>query len=237
MNLVLFDIDGTLVESYDFDTECFQAAVEDVLGVTVGPDWSRYKHVTDSGILAEVIDELDLKSDADRITTEVKEQFVSRVADYIACHDVAPISGAHEFLSQLIARENVTVAFATGGWSESARMKLVAAGINFSSIPLVSSSDHYSRTEIMRLAEKTAGIKHLDSITYFATALGIKRHLKHWDIILFQSEIAFPALNLFRIILKLMQPLNTLAYNQAKHGDSFSVAASPSLQSCACWRR
>jgi len=25
--------------------------------------------------------------------------------------------------------------------------------------------------------------------------------------------------------------------NKAKHGDSFFVAASPSLQSCACWRR
>nr|WP_251041216.1 MULTISPECIES: HAD hydrolase-like protein [unclassified Halomonas] len=163
----MFDIDGTLVESYDFDTECFQAAVEDVLGVTVDPDWSRYKHVTDSGILAELIDELGLKSDADRITAEVKEQFLSRVADYIACHDVAPISGAHEFLSQLIARKNVTVAFATGGWSESARMKLVAAGINFSSIPLASSSDHYSRTEIMRLNERTTGVEGFDSITYF----------------------------------------------------------------------
>lgn len=167
MHLVLFDIDGTLVESYDFDTECFQAAIEYVLGVTIGPDWSRYKHVTDSVILAEVIDELGLKSDGDRITTEVKEQFLSCVADYIACHDVAPVSGAHEFLSQLIAREDATVAFANGGWSESARMKLVAAGINFSSIPLTSSSDHYSRTEIMRLAEKTEVAKHLDSITYF----------------------------------------------------------------------
>ena len=25
--------------------------------------------------------------------------------------------------------------------------------------------------------------------------------------------------------------------NKAKHSDSFYVAASPSLQSCACWRR
>ncbi|MEQ5837782.1 HAD family hydrolase [Marinobacter sp. NFXS9] len=167
MHLVLFDIDGTLVESYDFDTECFQAAIEDVLGVTIGPDWSRYQHVTDSGILAEVIDGLGLQSDYDRITAEVKEQFVSRVADYISCHAVSPIPGAYEFLSQLVARKNVAVAFATGGWSETAKMKLGAAGINFSSIPLASSSDHYSRTEIMRLAERRAGKSHYDSMTYF----------------------------------------------------------------------
>ncbi len=167
MHLVLFDIDGTLVESCDFDTECFQAAIEDVLEVTIGPDWSRYHHVTDSGILAEVIDGLGLQSDSERITAEVKEQFVSRVTDYISCHVVSPIPGAYEFLSQLVARKNVAVAFATGGWSESAKMKLGAAGITFSSIPLASSSDHYSRTEIMRLAERRAGKSHYDSMTYF----------------------------------------------------------------------
>ncbi len=167
MHLVLFDIDGTLVESYDFDTGCFQAAIEDVLGVTIGPDWSCYNHVTDSGILTEVIDGLGLQSDSERITAEVKEQFVSRVADYISCHAVSPIPGAYEFLSQLVARKNVAVAFATGGWSESAKMKLGAAGITFSSIPMASSSDHYSRTDIMRLAERRAGKSHYDSMTYF----------------------------------------------------------------------
>ncbi|MCE7519724.1 HAD family hydrolase [Halomonas titanicae] len=167
MHLVLFDIDGTLVESYDFDTECFQAATKDILGVTIGPDWSRYNHVTDSGILAEVIEELNLQSDSERITKEVKARFVSRVADYISCHDVLPIFGAYEFISQLVARQDVALAFATGGWSESARMKLEAAGISFSSIPLASSSDHFSRIEIMRLAERRAGNGHYDSITYF----------------------------------------------------------------------
>lgn len=167
MHLVLFDTDGTLVESYDFDTECFQAAIKDVLDVTIGPDWSRYQNVTDAGILAEVIDELGLQSDGERITAEVKEQFVSRVADYISRHRVSPISGAYEFLSQLVARQDVAVAFATGGWSETARMKLGAAGITFSSIPLASSSDYYSRTEIMRLAERLAGSGTYDSMTYF----------------------------------------------------------------------
>lgn len=167
MHLVLFDIDGTLVESYDFDTTCFQAAIKDVLGVAVGPDWSRYGHVTDSGILTEVVEELGLHSDGKRIAEEVKEQFVSRVADYISCHDVLPIPGAYDFLSQLVSRQNDSVAFATGGWAESARMKLDAAGVSFPGIPLASSSDHYSRIEIMRLAERLAGNGRYDSRTYF----------------------------------------------------------------------
>lgn len=167
MNLVLFDIDGTLVESYDVDTECFLAAIKEVLGVTIEPDWSRYRHVTDAGILAEVIDSLGLSRDRESITLEVKEQFFNRIADCIASRAVSPIPGAYEFLSQLIALEKVAVAFATGGWSESAQMKLASAGNSFSDIPLASSSDHYSRVEIMRLAEKRAGRSHYDSITYF----------------------------------------------------------------------
>jgi hypothetical protein len=31
--------------------------------------------------------------------------------------------------------------------------------------------------------------------------------------------------------------LSIKTYNQAKHWDSFSVAASPPLQSCPCWQR
>ncbi|SER02477.1 Phosphoglycolate phosphatase, HAD superfamily [Amphritea atlantica] len=167
MHLIMFDIDGTLVESYDFDTECFQAAIRDVLGIAIGSDWSCYRHVTDSGILAEIVAESGFHSDRERIEAKVKEQFVSRVADYISCHEVSPIPGAYNFLSQLVSRQNVSVAFATGGWAESARMKLNAAGLSFPSIPLASSSDHNSRIEIMRLAERLVGTDHYDSRTYF----------------------------------------------------------------------
>lgn len=55
MNLVMFDIDGTLVESYDFDASCFVQAVQNVLDICIDTDWSKYVHVTDSGILDEII--------------------------------------------------------------------------------------------------------------------------------------------------------------------------------------
>lgn len=203
VDLVLFDIDGTLVESYDFDTECFQTATKDVLGVTIGPDWSRYHHVTDSGILNEVIEELGLQSDRERITEEVRERFVSRVADYISCNDVFPITGAYEFLSQLVARENVAVAFATGGWSESARMKLSAAGISFPSIPLFSSSDHYSRIEIMRLAVRCVGNDHCDSITYFGDG--------PWD----QKASEILSYNFISVGNRISSPQSILNYTEA----------------------
>lgn len=49
----MFDIDGTLIESDDFDSECFTEAVKEVTGFDIDTDWSRYEHVTDAGILNE----------------------------------------------------------------------------------------------------------------------------------------------------------------------------------------
>ena len=51
----MFDIDGTLVNSNDFDEECYLKAAETVLSVKISSDWENYEHATDSGILNEVI--------------------------------------------------------------------------------------------------------------------------------------------------------------------------------------
>jgi hypothetical protein len=58
------------------------------------------------------------------------------------------------------------VSIATGGWKESAILKLNSAGIKYSSIPLASSNDHYSRIEIMKLAAERASTNQYPC-TYF----------------------------------------------------------------------
>ena len=167
MHLVMFDIDGTLVESYDFDAECFSAAVKVELGVSIGSDWTRYKHVTDSGILNQLIDELNLTHDRERIELSVKAEFTAQIKDHLSRHQVYAIDGAAEFLAKLDERKDVALAYATGGWLETARMKLDAADIRLPEIPIASSSDHYSRIEIMKKAQNKAGYGHYKSITYF----------------------------------------------------------------------
>ena len=56
MHLIVFDVDGTLVESDEFDGVLYAKAVRDVLDIDVDEDWSSYRHVTDSGILEEILD-------------------------------------------------------------------------------------------------------------------------------------------------------------------------------------
>ena len=58
MIAVIFDIDGTLVESFQFDGIIYASAVKDVLGeVYINDNWNQYKNITDSGILQQIMDE------------------------------------------------------------------------------------------------------------------------------------------------------------------------------------
>jgi beta-phosphoglucomutase-like phosphatase (HAD superfamily) len=63
MKLAIFDIDGTLTETNKVDNECFVKAFADSHNITgIETDWTRYKHVTDSGIALEIFNErLDVR--------------------------------------------------------------------------------------------------------------------------------------------------------------------------------
>ena len=52
----MFDVDGTLVHSTDFDERCFIEAVYAVTGRQINRDWVSYPHVTDSGLLTHFFD-------------------------------------------------------------------------------------------------------------------------------------------------------------------------------------
>ena len=54
MRLIMFDVDGTLVDSTGFDEECFLKASEILFGIEISSDWDTYKYATDIGILEEV---------------------------------------------------------------------------------------------------------------------------------------------------------------------------------------
>ncbi len=58
----MFDIDGTLVLSDEFDGKCFLAAIYEVLGHTLDTDWTRYLYVSDAGILDQHIREKGLQT-------------------------------------------------------------------------------------------------------------------------------------------------------------------------------
>ena len=165
----MFDVDGTLIDSYDLDSACFIEAVEEVSGIQLDPDWSGYRHVTDSGILNEVLGSIQ-SGEADRIKNEIRLIFIEKLRRSIRDHPIREIPGAASFIASLKERDDLLVSIATGGWRESALLKLSSAGIDISSFPLATSSDRVSRVEIMRYAEQQAtGGKAMPCI-YFGDA-------------------------------------------------------------------
>ena len=162
----MFDIDGTIIESYDLDSECFTEAIKEVTGYEIDTNWSRYKHVTDTGILNQFFKERKIEN-TEIAHESIKSIFLSKIQTRIAKKPIIEIAGASAFISSLKELENVAISFATGGWYESAILKLQSAGIDISNIPIASANDHHSRIEIMKIAEKRAVKETRLSFTYF----------------------------------------------------------------------
>lgn len=162
----MFDVDGTLVESYDFDSQCLAEAVREVTGVEIDTDWAGYTHVTDAGILMQFFNEKSIKNTYE-VAESVKSVFLTKIQARIDKEPVSEINGASEFITKLKERDDVVISFATGGWLESAVLKLESAGIDIFDIPIASANDHYSRVEIMKIAELKAIKESNLSFVYF----------------------------------------------------------------------
>lgn len=80
---VIFDIDGSLVDSSSFDGQLYIAAIRDVLGdVSMRADLHEYPNHTDTGILMEICKENGLST----VVTmrSVRQRFGKLVADYLS---------------------------------------------------------------------------------------------------------------------------------------------------------
>lgn len=170
MNHVMFDVDGTLVESYDFDEQCFIAAVTEVIGEPINNNWSQYPHVTDSGLLNTILQKHDLLNNKSIITNKIKTLFIEKLKNYLNHQRVKPVKGALELVKYLVKNKDYQISIATGGWQESAILKLESAGFDISMIPFASADDHYDRSEIMRIAGSRANSPINSQLRYFSDA-------------------------------------------------------------------
>lgn len=156
MHLVAFDLDGTLTDSNKFDGQLYVESVRTVLGIEIETDWSKYRHGTDSGILSEVLERSNLNSDRSSMHSAVRRHFTNLVAKYVAARDgiLPEVPGALDFIRRLMEHPGALVAVATGGWQETALIKLKAIGIDPGQLSIASSSDAVDKADIMRIAER-----------------------------------------------------------------------------------
>ncbi|MDB4511948.1 HAD family hydrolase [Arenicella sp.] len=165
MHLVMFDIDGTLVDTSSFEDDCFLQAVGSQISEKINADWSAYTHISDTGLVNQLIDNMH-ENDQSIVFQRIRAKFIQLVSDHLAENSAAQISGASAFIDYLKDRKDVVLAIATGGWRETAEMKLRSANIDFTDIALASSNDHFDRTQIMKIAQQRTGVRAFESKSY-----------------------------------------------------------------------
>jgi beta-phosphoglucomutase-like phosphatase (HAD superfamily) len=59
MKLIIFDIDGTILDSVNADNKCFTQTFKDLYQIDLtNTDWNDFKNVTDTGLTNEIFEKL-----------------------------------------------------------------------------------------------------------------------------------------------------------------------------------
>ena len=181
VHAVIFDIDGTLLNSASVDDDLYRSALQRVLGpVRFRESLNDYDHVSDSGILAQVIDDNQL-SVPQSPAPQIISYFVESLQNYMASNGpFLEVPGARQFLKGLRASPEHYVALATGGWRASATMKLQSAGFDLDGSDLFTSDQEHDRSRIM-LSALDRPESGYDSITYYGDGLWDRAACKKLD--------------------------------------------------------
>ncbi|HEV8582669.1 MAG TPA: HAD family hydrolase [Thermoanaerobaculia bacterium] len=131
MKLVLFDIDGTLLNCGPQVRPIFASALIDVYGTTGNLDGYDFAGRTDPRI---VLDLMAAAGVPEHETLEklprMREVYVARLARLLDRGKMRLLPGVEDLLERLAARDDVTLALLTGNWEPGARAKLSRFELN-----------------------------------------------------------------------------------------------------------
>ncbi|HEX8724093.1 MAG TPA: HAD family hydrolase [Gemmatimonadaceae bacterium] len=159
MKLVLFDIDGTLLNSDGAGRRAIQRALVEAFG-TAGPDQHWFDGKTDP----QIVHELMALAGVDSATVEsrldgVFARYVELLRDELAApgHWAAVCPGVPDLLDALERRDDVILGLLTGNVQPGAHAKLGAVGIAPERFRVGAfGSDHAVRAELPAIARERA---------------------------------------------------------------------------------
>lgn len=140
------------------DDECYARAVGETLGVAPEAiDWSDTPHVTDGAIARHLWARHRARAAEGRDLAEIQQRFLAILRAELARapERFVAIAGAATLFPHL-RRAGWHFALATGGWLASATVKLRAAGLVATDLPIACADDADSREDIVRLAWRKA---------------------------------------------------------------------------------
>ena len=159
MKLVVFDLDGTLTQTFAVDGMCFFKSFAVAFGIEgIDTNWSNYAHATDSNVIEEVFAERFGRAPKPSEITTFVRCFIGLLDEHHASTPVSfgQIPGATSLLDNLGGDSEWATAIATGGWEKSAQFKMKAARLHTDHLPMAFAEDGPSRESIVKTAVERA---------------------------------------------------------------------------------
>ena len=184
-HLVVFDIDGTLIDSVRADFQCFARALDEVFAIdTSDIVWERFPNMTDSALIRDVVFEQKHQLPTPEEIKQFQVIFFELIRQYISA--MTPVAGMQAMWHRLATSDRCQFAFATGGWKKSAAIKLSHIGVDINDFPHATADDFLVRTRIISLAVERSRSNMLDgdfsTVTYVGDGLWDFRSAKHLGI-------------------------------------------------------
>lgn len=154
-NLIVFDIDGTLIHTTDLEDHCYQKAVHHALAqkFAIDTNWTQYQYSTDAGVFSEIVLKQFSRSPSLEETQTFQDIFPELLAAQLQQNGLLcqSLPGAQNLFDHILAI-GWDIAIATGCIRKSADLKLNHAKIPTHHIPLATSNDDFDRKNIIQVA-------------------------------------------------------------------------------------
>jgi phosphoglycolate phosphatase-like HAD superfamily hydrolase len=131
MRLVLFDIDGTLVDCGRQIRPLFASALVEVFGTAGDVEGYDFAGKTDTRIVVDLLAGAGVP--AARVAAglgRARDLYLERLAADLRPEAMRLLPGVRELVERLARRPDVTLGLLTGNWERGARLKLAPFGLN-----------------------------------------------------------------------------------------------------------
>lgn len=170
---LLWDIDGTLLNTHGAGVKPLEVAIYEVLGVQVTLERGKYSGFTDYEIIADLTGE-DVKCESNSIIfDEILNRYVLGLKAALDLSPASPIGSIKESLKRLANTSNLKSFIATGNFEPGALVKLESVGLKtyFHQNSIFGATNvRRRRTEIIKYATENLSKKYIPIVVGDAPA-------------------------------------------------------------------